>query len=82
MFSKTKHAAVVIASRAIREEWINHALANFVEESQDRNDTDLQHYLAPIEEYDSRVLRVIVKKGTIPPLVITAFFDRSMKGKL
>jgi hypothetical protein len=45
-------------------------------------DAELEHYLAVVAEQGNRVLRVIIKRGTMPPRVITAYFDRKMKGKL
>ncbi len=48
----------------------------------DPEDPALEHHLAPISAFGFRVLRVVYKRGTVPPLVITAFFDRAMKGKL
>ncbi len=48
----------------------------------DPDDLALQNYLAPIAAFDFRVLRVVMKRGTIPSLVITTYFDRTMKGKL
>ncbi len=82
MFAKTKHAEVVIAARGIQEEWITYVLQNSSKTHDDPNDNTLEHRLAPIVAFDFRVLRVVTKRGTIPPLVITAFFDRAMKGKL
>lgn len=40
---------------------------------------DESHYLKQIPEKDMRVLRVIVNPTTLPPRVITVFFDRRVK---
>lgn len=40
------------------------------------------HALRSIEEFSYRVLRVIFNQARTPPHVVTAFFDRAMKGKL
>lgn len=82
MFTKTKHAEVVMAARGIKDEWITYALKNPAKTHDDPNDPALQHHLAPIAGFDFRVLRVVTKRGTIPSLVITAYFDRTVKGKL
>lgn len=82
MYSATKHAAEVIAARKIEDEWIRLALQLPAKTHVDDADPTLEHRLAPIAAYGFRVLRVIYKKGTIPPLVVTAYFDRTMKGKL
>ena len=82
MFDTTNHAAAVIAERGIRQEWINFVLASPALSHPDVADKELEHRLAVIPEYGSRVLRVIMKRDTVPPRVITAYFDRTMKGKL
>jgi hypothetical protein len=45
-------------------------------------DSDLEHRLGKIDEFEGRVLRVIVNPQLEPIRVITAFFDRAMRGKL
>jgi hypothetical protein len=82
MFDTTKHAAAVIAARGIKQEWVDFVLASPVLTHPDSADADLEHRLAVIHEYGGRVLRVIVKRDTVPTMVITAYFDRTMKGKL
>ena len=39
---------------------------------------DEEHRLRRIPEFGNRILRVVVKHGD-PPLVVTAFFDRSRR---
>jgi hypothetical protein len=82
MFEATKHAAIVIAARGIKHEWIAHAILQPAKSHADADDPLLEHRLAPIPAFGFRVLRVIFRRGTVPPLVITAYFDRTMKGKL
>lgn len=82
MFSVTKHAAVVIAARGIKDEWIAEVLQHPSLEHADLEDQGLEHRLAVISDFENRVLRVILKRNTMPPMVITAYFDRTMKGKL
>jgi len=82
MYCATKHAAEVIATRKIEDDWIRLALQLPAKTHPDESVPTLEHRLAPIPAYDFRILRVIYKKGTIPPLVVTAYFDRTMKGKL
>ncbi len=82
MFDTTKHAAAVIAARGIKQEWVDFVLASPALSHPDAADADLEHRLAVIPEYGGRVLRVIVKRDTAPTMVITAYFDRTMKGKL
>ena len=48
----------------------------------DHADPELEHALAPIPEREGRVLRVVYNRGVDPIRVMTAFFDRTMRGKL
>jgi len=82
MFDTTKHAATVIAARRIKQEWIDAVLVNPARVHPDVLDAELEHRLAVIPEHGNRVLRVVVKRDTQPAIVITAYFDRAMKGKL
>lgn len=82
MFNTTKHAAAVIVARNIRQEWIEAVLACPAKIQPDADDAELEHRLAVVPEYGHRVLRVVVKRNTEPVTVITAYFDRAMKGKL
>jgi hypothetical protein len=82
MFTKTKHAAFVMSLRQIQDDWIETVLRSPIRIDEDSHDPELQHFLAPIADFDFRVLRVVTKRAIIPPLVITAFFDRTLKGKL
>jgi hypothetical protein len=82
MFHTTKHAATVIAARNIKREWFETALTRPALVQPDADDAELEHRLAIIADYGNRVLRVVVKRNTQAALVITAYFDRTMKGKL
>jgi len=82
MFTKTKHAAYVMTLRKIQDGWVESVLTTPFRVDDDLCDPGLQHFLAPIADCERRVLQVIVKRATMPPLVITAFFDRTLKGKL
>lgn len=62
--------------RGIPRRWIERVLFEPVWIEPDPVDGELEHRLGPIEEFGSRVLRVVVRGGAHPPLVITAFFDR------
>lgn len=81
-FKLTQHAQDAIKEREISEEWIARILNLSEMTEPDHLDDDLEHYLGKIKEYGNRVLRVIINKGTKPVQVVTAYFDRKMKGKL
>ena len=48
----------------------------------DPMDSELEHRLRKIDEFDNRVLRVIINPKNDPIRVITLFFDRGMRNKL
>jgi len=48
----------------------------------DQDDQNLTHALQIIPDFGYRVLRVIYNHSRQPIHIITAYFDRAMKGKL
>jgi hypothetical protein len=76
------HAAQSVAKRRIRPEWLASTLLTPAVTLPDPQDTALRHALAAIPDFGDRVLRVIYNPETTPVLVVTAYFDRSMKGTL
>ena len=48
----------------------------------DKRDAMPEHRLGILYQQGSRVLRVILNKQKEPIHIVTAFYDRSMKGKL
>ena len=81
-FSYTHHARVVVKRRCIEARWVEEALRCPAKVVQDEQDTELKRYLYRVAEYEGRVLRVVANTASRPVLVVTAFFDRSMRGKL
>ncbi len=78
-FVLTAHAAVVIAERGIRAEWLEQALEHPDRTEPDREDLSLRHALKSIPEFGDRVLRVVYHPGNTPWRVVTAYFDRSQR---
>ncbi len=78
----TAHAADALGKRKIRREWLEHVLSAPSRRVPDSLDPALEHRLAIIPEHDNRVLRVIVSTRVDPVRVITAYFDRTMRGQL
>ena len=66
--------------RGLKQEWIDYCLCNaeYIEDCDDGT----KHFCVKIAERDDRVLRVIVNIGSDPNVVVTAFFDRRLKGKV
>ncbi len=48
----------------------------------DRIDSELEHRLGQTQEYEGRVLRVIIRRHTNPIRIITCYFDRKMRRQL
>ena len=80
-FSLTSHAEVVVLERNIDLIWIEQVLKDPVKTESDDTDPELRHSLGVIIEYRNRVLRVVHTRAE-PTKIITAYFDRSLKGKL
>jgi Domain of unknown function (DUF4258) len=81
-YSLSTHAITTIRERNIRAEWIAATLSAPAATESDPVDPTLIHALRVIPEFGERVLRVIYNRTRQPPHVVTAFFDRGMKGKL
>lgn len=81
-YKLTQHTQDVIKEREISEEWVERVLDLPEMMEADPLDDDLEHRLGKIKEYGNRVLRVVINKGVSPVRVVTAYFDRKMKGKL
>jgi len=80
--SFSPHAIDVIEQRDIMIEWVTRALAEPAFVCQDGTDPDLLQASGSVPERAGRILRVVYNPATDSALVVTAFFDRSMKGKL
>ena len=81
-YELSAHATTVMAEREILEEWVARVLRNPERTEPDATDLMLRHALGRIPERDDRVLRVIYNETVQPWRVITAYFDRAMRGKL
>ncbi len=78
----TAHAAKVITERGIPLAWVERVLASPARVENDRRDPTLRHALVRIPEHGDRVLRVIYKGTAQPWEVVTAYFDRTQRGRL
>lgn len=78
----TQHARSAIADRKIDLSWIERVLENPIKIEVDRTDRELRHALGRIPEHGDRILRVIYNDTTTPRLIVTAYFDRTMRNKL
>lgn len=78
----TRHARDALRKREILEEWVQRVLQQPQKIEADRLDPSLEHRMLPIVEKEDRVLRIIVNRTVSPERIITAYFDRKLKGKL
>ena len=76
------HAAETIKERGVELEWVARVVQNPAQTHPDQLDPDAVHALATIPEFGDRVLRVIYNPTVTPWRIVTAFFDRRMKGRL
>ncbi|MGH7798226.1 MAG: DUF4258 domain-containing protein [Candidatus Binatia bacterium] len=75
-YELTEHARDALEKRNIELAWVERVIDAPEAAEPDPVDADLEHRLARIAEGGNRVLRVIVNRKTIPPRIVTAFFDR------
>lgn len=81
-YELSAHAETVMAEREILEAWVARVLNHPERSETDITDPLLRHALGRVAERDDRVLRVIYNETVEPWRVVTAFFDRAMRGKL
>ncbi|NLX12054.1 MAG: DUF4258 domain-containing protein [Phycisphaerales bacterium] len=72
----TEHARDALVKRGIALDWLERTLSAPEWVEKDATDENLEHRLARIEEFAGRTLRVIVNIRTIPPRIVTVYFDR------
>ncbi|MHB0979257.1 MAG: DUF4258 domain-containing protein [Thermoleophilia bacterium] len=78
----TQHARDVIEARGIDPVWVASAVNSPEATVRDIRDAQLTHALRRIPEHGNRALRVVYNHTVDPPRVVTAYFDRTLKGKL
>ncbi|MBI4384765.1 MAG: DUF4258 domain-containing protein [Nitrospinae bacterium] len=81
-YELSQHALDILRERGISREWLERVILQPVLTKPDSVDGALEHRLGKIAEFDNRVLRVIVNVQVKPVRVVTAYFDRTMKGTL
>ena len=81
-YELSDHAARRIHERKIEPRWIEMTLSEPDRWEEDGIDPAVSHALKRIAEMDNRVLRVVYNATTVPVRIISAHFDRRMKGKL
>ncbi len=80
-YELTAHANTVLEERGIRRDWLERVLASPERSEPDRVDPELQHAIGRIAENDDRYLRVIYNATVTPWRIVTAYFDRGLRGE-
>jgi len=81
-YKLTNHAETVLAERGIALGWMEAVLERPQKVEPDQESPELEHRLGRIAEYGNRVLRVVVDGNKSPVVVVTVYFDRTMRNKL
>ena len=81
-YDLTQHAKDVISERNIQSSWLEQVLETPELVEPDPDDSDLTHHLGRINENGNRALRVVFNHSVSPIRIVTAYFDRKMKGRL
>ncbi len=71
-----------MAERGIEVAWLELTINEPALIRPDPDDVLLEHRYRPVPEFGGRVLRVIINTSVAPVRIVSAFFDRSMRGKL
>lgn len=81
-FTLSKHAEDTIREREINPEWVYATMSAPENSEQHPEDPTVVFAFRRIPEFGNRVLRVVYNQTKQPPHVVTAYFDRTAKGKL
>jgi hypothetical protein len=81
-FTLSTHAQTVATERGINQEWIERILTNPERVEEGKETPPLKHALGRISEHGNRVLRVVYNGSVEPVMVVTVYFDRTLRNKL
>lgn len=81
-YTLSKHAQEVVQEREIKPEWLDQVFETPQLTESDPLDHDIESLFGVVKEYGNRVLHVVINKNKRPVKIVTAYFDRKMKGKL
>lgn len=73
----TEHAQDMLKERNIKESWVWDVI-KYPTKKTIEDDGNL-HYLGTVQEYENKVLRVVVNGNCKPKKVVTIFFDRRVR---
>ena len=78
----SEHAGNVMRERGVAPEWVAAAMATPDLVLPHEQDATLRYAFKRIPDFGNRVLRVVYNETVDPPVIVTVYFDRTMKGKL
>ena len=78
----TLHAAEMLATRGIEDAALAAALDKPDLVRQDRSDESFENWYKVLPDHEGRMLKAVVRKEGDTLVVATAYFDRSMRGKI
>ena len=78
----SRHAIRSMKERMIPIEWVELAVAEPALRTSDPNDPEVERFFRRKPGHGNRVLRVAVNTRVTPWRLVSAFFDRSMRGEL
>jgi hypothetical protein len=81
-YDLTQHAKEMISERNIQSSWLEQVLESPELVEPDPDDPELTHHVGRINENGNRALRVVFNQSISPIRIVTAYFDRKMKGRL
>lgn len=81
-YTFSTHALNTTRERNIKAEWIEQTMNEPTITLPHPDDPTKTEVLRVIPEFGNRVLRIIYNHDKQPPHIVTAYFDRTMKGKV
>jgi hypothetical protein len=78
----SNHCSLRIVQRGIRELWVQQTLENPQKKEHGIKDPSVYINWKKIPESQGRILAVVYNPNLNPVVVITAYFDRGMRGEI
>ena len=73
----SEHAYEMLKERNIKNEWVDKTIGE--PDDKESKDDGTIHYLKAIQEFEGRILRVIINPDVEPLRIVTLFFDRRQR---
>lgn len=71
----------MLEERGIEKEWVARVIGAPERDEAHAHDVELRYAIGQIPEYGNRWLRVVYNSSLQPVRIVTAYFDRSVRGK-